>query len=296
MKKSMIAVSVLSASLLFVGCGGSSDSDGGGISVNDAEPIVTIDDAKKAAQGLSSVSSMQTMLPTSSTSSYYVVQRVSTFASTAARKATPSQSYECPAGGTIIIQTTSSASMTQVYDSCAMVEGYTLDGSVNVSNMDQSNNSFSATMSYNGFRVSGSDFSATMDMTIDMQVDYSDSYSNVSSSMKYNGKLSLVAGDTSASYEYANLRTTSSVTSSSIQSTIDGLISVDSPCYSGVLDIETVEPLTMYNTYDYLYRGGELKVNEATYSYNSDGTVTITTATGESSTLDQYDLASACID
>ena len=303
MKKSVkLVAGIFTASVLFTGCGSSSDGgsasaipNGGNdlVAAGEAQPIETLDQAKEAAQGLSSISSLQGFIPGSGAGgSYMAVQRASTLATSNVKKAN-AQSIGCTYGGSIDIEANSQTSMVQTYNSCEIAQDVVINGKVNVNNIKQnSDGSVSSTMSFQNYSITGKDFKASLDMTIDSQTSYDSNY-NAKISMTYNGSVSMDMYGYSASYKYANFHSTVSITSSKVETTLDGLISMDSPCYKGVLDIKTLQPLTT-NYANYSSIQGELKVNGADYLYNGDGTVTVTTTSGESSTFDQYELAQSC--
>lgn len=302
MNKSLkIAAGIFTASLLLTGCGSSSDGGStsvgtgniGSVSENEVQPIETVEQAKEAAAGLNSISSLQGFIPAGGTGgSYMAMQKASSLASSNIKKAN-AQSINCTYGGSIELQMNSQTSMVQSYNSCEMAQDVVINGTVNVNNIKQnSDGSVSSTMSFKDYTISGTDFKASMDMTIDTQTSYDSSY-NAKVSMTYNGSVSMDANGYSASYKYANFHSTVSTSSSKVETTLEGLISMDSPCYKGVLDIKTIKPLTT-NFANYSSITGELKVNGADYLYNGDGTVTVTTTKGESTTLDQYELANSC--
>jgi len=260
----LITTSLVTASFL-VGCGG---SGGDGDNTASAAPveITTVKQAKNAIAAASSANSGYSNINTRSISREAYTQscavsgsmtiNVSQAASTKVSSVTTMDN--CDDGGGV-----SNGKM--VMD--ANIDGYKTSSKISMQNFSQKNEQMYFVANLNIDTVSDSQTGAsdtTLNGTIHLE-EYI--YNDVQD------------------YGYTNFNVKQSGYNSGIE--INGKTSISSKnysCVNGTYDIKTTTPLQIgYNG----YTAGEMEINGAVYHYNNDGTVTVTLANGETSTIEQ---------
>ena len=290
----LIGVSFLVAGLL-VGCG-SSDGDssgenpfggstGAGTGVSAVvTPVTTVEEAEQAVAAFSAINSMGAI------GSNFAQNAPSRAPNRSVISLAPiNQSTPCSNGGTMSIKgdADQSGNMNVVtkFANCnqqgtVMNGGYDINSQTSGSNvhmdMEMSNFSYSSAASGN--------MTMNLRMTIDTNLQYNPMDLTMDGTIVYD-----IAGN-SGKVGYSNFK----VRTQNSALNMSGTISMESSqysCYNGTYNVTTLEDLR--TSYGSGYSSGVMVINGATYSYNSDSTVTVTLPNGETSVINQ-NTASVC--
>lgn len=255
-----------------IGCGGSDNSsESANYLTGDPVPITTKSEAENAVSSVVNLNS----------------SGVSNIAPSPARSAAPAlvavnDSGTCVDGGSYSVSgdaTDTTADITQTYNNCNQY-GVLMNGSQHVKGTND-----------------GSTINLNMTMT-DLLYQYDTSSSTMNMDVKYvstNGTSLDMTMNGTASYNitspildsgtagYQNFRTV--ITSSGM--TLNGEVSTTSTvntCVNGTYKLETLETLTAGSSG---FTSGKMKINGATFDFNSDGTATVTFADNTTQVVDQ---------
>ena len=195
-----------------------------------------------------------------------------------------SDSIECIDGGTISISgdaaetETGSSNMTYMYNNCIEYES-TMNGS-----MSMVGTQYSYTSNMTNFSIVDSE--GSMNMNLNQTVSTNSSYDPftfiTSGTMDY----AFSTPQNSGQIGYQNFKMM--LQDGDTRGSLDGDMSITSSAYScvdGRYHYETVDLLTFDN--NGTVTGGTMKVNDATYVFNSEGTATVTFSDGTTATVQQ---------
>jgi hypothetical protein len=286
-KLQTISISVIVGALL-VGCGG---SDSGGSNMSNytvsGEPVAITNEAA-AANTVASLSSVQSASSSLGSINFAPSRPSTNFAPNFKSPSLASANFteQCSYGGTMSVNGSESGdyesgsySGTVTYSNCD--EYYmTMNGSMNVSGSYTDNypiETWSDTISTSNLSMTSDTFSYTMNMYMTSEGSYNYATYADYNKMTMSGTMVMTSGELTMNMGFENYI----VIESDDELTVDGKLSIESSintCASGVYEFETITPLT--TSYSYGYTSGKVKINGATFSFNSNGTADVTYADG----------------
>jgi len=253
-------LSLVTISLLLVGCGSGSDSS----STVDDTKIETVADAQKNFKALSAFGGMGSSIGNST--NFKNLQN-----NTKLNKLQKGQKQACTDGGTLSFSISEDEKIMEInYDNCRM-DGASYDGGIKITNI----NSNASKIELTKYKYSDSTGSGYINITME------DNTLNDISTTILNGvvKQKSNSGEIK-NISVSNMKLVEKDTSSESWSTIDGKMSIESKCFTGKYTFETVEKLVDATDESDNVESGILKLNGAIYTFNNpDVTIKVGSAT-----------------
>ena len=303
-----IGVFFMTAALVFVGCGDS--SDGGGDNAVSSSSAVSVSSANSSAVSSSAAVSSESSSAASSSSiaaneSVKLLSAVNTaiIASlidgipsilegmntsgsvAAAPQRAPLYTNSCSGGGTQSVDLGANNAYIVTFDQC-IENGVTMNGTITMSNVSSGSDSFSGNYEFQEFTISENGSLIYMDGT--MNASATTSGSELSSfEAVISATFEISEGGETGRFVFTNY--TASMNNS--QYSVNGQVSIQNDpniCEAnGDYTVQTVVPLTIDGSGNI---SGEIKVNNVTIFYNGDGTATVD---GETISLSELDSCTA---
>lgn len=195
-----------------------------------------------------------------------------------------SDSIACTDGGSISINgdaaetETGSSNMTYMYNNCVEY-GSTMNGSMS---MVGTQYTYTANMT----NLSIVDSEGSMNLNFNQTISTNSTYDPFTVIMSGTMDYAFNSPQNSGQIGYQNFQLM--LQDSDTSGSLDGDMSITSSTYScvdGRYHYETIDLLTF--AYDGMITGGTMKVNDATYVFNSEGTATVTFSDGTTATVQQ---------
>lgn len=279
MKKVITGLSV-AATILFTGCGSSSEGDGNTISNNyvplsgENVKIESTQDVQNLTASLSAVNSQASQANSGVTTASKSISR------------SISNTSDCYYGGTVAINAEGSSSavdMTMTYNQCDMGSSV-MNGSMTQKGTNDGYNIHLLSTMNNLNMVSDS---VTTNMNISQEITTNIYYDPLD--IITNGTISVTSSIYNMSIGYENFAIhLENIGSSYTTATLNGKYSMNdniNSCMNGVYDIATLEAVQMDSSGN--ISSGKMKINGVTLEYNSDATITVTYENGASEVVSE---------
>ena len=268
----LIATSLVTATLL-VGCGSSGGGDGDSITSIAPTEITTEKDAKNAIAAISGTNSFSSGLTNTRSVTRNIEREV--------------YSQPCYVSGSMTIEASASdytkLDSTTKFDNCDNGGGAVNGNIVTTGSVDGYTTNM--TMSMNNY----SQKSEEMYLTADIKFDIFANANTGESKTIMNGTMHIEEYVTNDVIDVAYDNFSVKQEAYNAGTEINGKTAITSKnysCINGTYDIKTIQPLQIgYNG----YTDGEMEINGALYHYNNDGSVDVTLANGDKTTISQTD-------
>jgi len=245
----LLTGTILSASLLLIGCGGDSNEKTSAPQTNNMAPANTVKEATRNLNALSSFQSIdisKAIKTNKSTQKMYKVQKGETVA--------------CPDGGSLNYDISDNQKeITYKYKSCQNGAAY-INGNMTI-DMDNQENYTVVISDFTYRDVGGEQY---MDLT--MKQTYKNQIKTIFMNGQINQKSS--AGEIN-NIKMSNMTIAEKEVSSDSWSTINGGLDIVSKCFSGKYNFKTIEKLVDAQDGTDNIESGILELNDATYTFEN---------------------------
>ena len=254
-------LSLVTISLLLVGCGSSDSKD----DTPDTTKVGTISDAQKNFQAVSAFSGIGDAIAKSV--NFPNFQKQISFNKFQKEE----EQTSCLKGGTVKVLTSDDKKTTELtFDNCKMA-GASYDGNIKMTNINKGNSQITITK----YTYSNSQGSGYIDLTMEEKTVNNISTTSMDGTVNQKNNNGAINNIT-----IKNMKFVEKETSSDSWSTIDGSMNIESKCFTGSYTLETVEKLVDAKDGSDNTESGILKLNSATYTFkNPDVTIQVGSST-----------------
>jgi hypothetical protein len=273
-----LKVSLITMSLVLVGCGDSDSKD----TTPDNTKVTSIADAQKNFKAVTAFNNIGTSIGTSVNFSGFQKQILF-------NKFQKEQEKDCQNGGTVKVLNTEGTKVTEMsFDNCKMAQA-SYDGDIKIINMSGTDSKIEITK----YTYSNSQGSGYMNLTMEEKT-----INNISTTTM-NGVVNQKNSNGAVNnISITNMKFIEKETSAESWFTIDGSMSIESKCFTGTYNFQTIQKLVEMKDGTENIESGILKLNNATYTFeNPDVTIEIGSSTEtilQSELEKRFELKVAC--